>query len=494
MDRIYITRAYYVMVALLGARLFFAAYPPLGVDETYAVAAARGFSLSFFDHPPVAFNAAMFSSVIFGAETPFVFRLPTVLFGIVTAWFMWKIGLELGGPRAGFWTIVLYALSPAFALSGSFIVPDGPLNMGAAICVYWLVRIAQNDAPAPLIHWIWVGLGLAIALASKYQAGLIPVMTLGFAILFGRGRAWFGQPGPYVATILGVFGLLPTLLWNMQNGWASFVFHSARTGDGINLDNFALMFAGQLAYLLPPIAVLAVRAVWRHSARSVAPEQMLLALIALGPIVAFNIIYLFSAKSFPHWTMPGWLFALPLAGLMLSEGSDVLRARAAKWIGGFAVVVFGLVGILAVHLQTGVLTKYTTDEIPAWDRTWDAFDYSGLEGELDKRGLLDGLQIIAARSWIQASYMSTALKGAYPVKVLRGNPHHFPYVPGADAVGRALLLTPDVLGRAAWSDEKLLELAQRTDPDAQVLAPIILQRGGRDYVRVSVIEMTFKQP
>ena len=485
------TTAYLIMAALMLARLFFAAVPPLGVDETYAVAAARGFSLSFFDHPPVAFNAALLSSVIVGVETPFVFRIPTLLFGAVALWMMWRIGCLLGGERVGLWTVALYAASPAFALSGSFIVPDAPLNMAAAICVYWLVRIAQSDGPAPLSHWVWVGLALALALASKYQAALIPVMALVFALFTRTGRRWFAQPGPYVASILGLVGLLPVLLWNIANDWASFSFHTGRTGDGINLDNFALMQAGQILYLLPPIAVLAVMGLWRTATSRPAPTQLLLWLIAMGPIVLFNIVYLFSNKSFPHWTMLGWMFALILTAQMIAGGTDRLQRRARAWVSGVAIVVFGAVALLAIHLQTGVLTRFTHDRPPAWDRTWDAFDYSDLRGELEARDLLDGVGIIAARSWIQAAYMSTALQGEYAVKILRGSPHHFPYLEGADATGPALLLTPDVLGREKWSDEKLLELARATDPNAELLKPIVLQRGGLDYVSVSVIRMSF---
>ena len=87
----------------------------------------------------------------------------------------------------------------------------------------------------------------------------------------------------------------------------------------------ALMQAGQILYLLPPIAVLAVMGLWRTAASRPESAQLLLWLIAMGPIVLFNIVYLFSNKSFPHWTMLGWMFALILTAQMIAGGTDRLQ-------------------------------------------------------------------------------------------------------------------------------------------------------------------------
>jgi len=476
------------VILAVALRLVIVVLMPLGVDESYAVAVAREFTWSFFDHPPIGFWAPVIAANITGLETPFVLRLPDLAFGGASAWLVYLIGRELAGHRAGLWGLGLFALSPAFALAGALILPDGPLEMGSAFAVYWLVRIVKSSGRATIVPWIWVGIGLAIAMASKYQAGLIPVSILVFALVTPVGRRWFVVPGPYVASGIGLIGLAPVIWWNAQNGWASFLFQGGRTGDGLQLANFALMLLGQAVYLLPPVVVVALLGLG-SALRSGRAEQLLVALVALGPIVMFNVLYLFSANSLPHWTMPGWQFAMPLAGVWLAGATPVWRRRAYLWLIGVAAVTYALILLVVLHLNTGVLTRFFYDSPPDWDNTLSAFDYRGLRPALAARGDLDGVQMIAATDWQSAGAMSLAFAGEMPLRVLADKAHHFAYMRGARAGGAALLLSPQPLARAAERLPALLQLARQTDAQARALAPVILQRGGLAYAAVNVIRL-----
>lgn len=485
-DRAYLWKIIWVSLLIRGV---FAAFTPLGVDEVYATAVAREFSWAFFDHPPLGFWAPVAAAELSGIEHAFIYRTPTLIFGTVTTFLIYAIGRELGGSRAGLWAAILYAVAPAFVLAGVFILPDGPLEMGSAFAVLWLVRITKADARAPFGHWILAGLGLAVALASKYQAGLIPISALVFVALSPLGRRWFLSPGLYAASVIGLIGLVPVLLWNSQNAWASFTFHSGRTGDGLSLGNFGVMVLGQALYLLPPVIIFAIIGIKRGLDRN-RPEMLLVSLIALGPIVGFNIIYLMSESSFPHWTMPGWLFALPLAGIWLAEREAEIQQRARRWLIGFGAPVIMLLLVAVLHLNTGVLTRFTYDVPPDWDRTIESFNYKGLRGELEEREDLDGVAMIATLGWIEAGAMSTALQGDWPLRVLGESKHHFAYMSGEEMTGTALLLDPDTLTRSDKSMERLQKLAYSIDPAAKVLDPIILTRGGIPYIAVNAIRLT----
>jgi len=474
-----------ILVLSLLLRILLAALTPLGVDEAYAIAVAREFSWSFFDHPPLGFWSPVVTANLTGLEHPLIYRAPTLIYGTLTTWLLYAIGRDLAGSRAGLWAALVHALTPGFLLAGVIVLPDGPLGVGSAIAVLWLLRNAKSDGPAPMRHWVWLGLGLALALASKYQAALIPIATLVFMLVLPVGRRWFLQPGPYIAALIGLIGLAPVLVWNAGNGWASLAFQSGRTGDGVNVDNLALMLAGQGVYLLPPVIVLAVVALWR-ALRSGLPERQLLALIALGPIIAFNIVYLFSNASFPHWTMPGWIFALPLIGAWLAGSAEPTLRRARNWLLGFAVPAIALLLVLSLHLSTGLLTRFS-EPLPKWDRTTDLFDYSPLYPALQTRGDLADIDVIAARTWITAGFMSTALQGRWPMRVMTGAKHHFPFMSGQNMVGTALLLEPGLIGEAEAKQAAMLQRAQKIDPAAFALEPVILNRGGRPYVAVTVI-------
>lgn len=477
----------------LALRVAIAFALPLGVDENYATAVAREFSWSFFDHPPLSFWAPVLAAKLTGIEAAPIYRLFFLIAGTVTTWALFRIGEVLQSPRAGLWGAVLFSVSPFFLLAGGvFVIPDGMLSAFTALCVLALVKIADKGAGS-VRDWAIVGVWLALALASKYQAGLIPIATLAFALVHPMGRRWLVQPGPWVASAIGLLGLAPVLLWNMGHDWASFAFHEGRTGDGLRLGNFALMAVGQAIYLLPPVFVLAVIGLWRGLRAGATPGMMLTALIALGPIVMFNMIYLMSARSYPHWTMPGWIFALPLAGVWIAQKGEVIARQARIWTGAVAAPIWVLLVALIVHMNTGILTRAFYDEPPAWDRTDDAFRWSDLRPALEARGVLDGVEVLASVHWMEAGAMSTALGGDYPVRLMAGLQHHFQFMSGAHKGGKAILLVPDLLPRQEARAADALAQARAVDPEAQELAPVILQRGTQDYVAVTVISLTLPQ-
>lgn len=474
----------FLFVALLVLRIVLLVTTPLVVDETYAIAVAREFSLSFYDHPPLSFWAPVAFAQLTGLEQAVGYRFPSLVFGTIAAALIWRIGALFGGERAGFWSLAIYAVAPAFTFAGVFVLPDGPLAVGSLFCGYWLVRIVQAT-DAPFRWWIWVGIGLAVALASKYQAGLIPIGVVFFAASNRQYRHWFLSAGPWVAAAIGLIGLLPLVAWNMSHDWASFTFHTGRADSGLNPVNLVQMAVGQLFYLLPAVFVFAVIGLWRSFTRPRRAEVVLFALLALGPILAFNYVFAYSDESFPHWTMPGWLFAVPLAGVALADAE-----RAKKWFIGLSLPFWVLIGVLVMHANTGLLTRNVSGALPEWDRTIEAFDFSGLSTALDERGLLDGVELIAARNWIEGGYISTALGGAYPVRILGNDPHHFQFLEENKKGGKALLLIPKLASDPPSSS--VLDIALETDPLAQERAVLMLKRGPRDYVSVTVFALTLQ--
>lgn len=462
-----------ILIYGLIAKLAFAIYLPLGVDEAYGIAVAREFSWSFFDHPPLGFWSGVFIPKLTGIEHPLAYRFPFLLYGLATTYLMFLIGRKAHSERAGLWSALLYTITPFFFLSGSiFVVPDGPLNLAAAFTVYHLIRIAKQDR-APIRQWIYVGLGLAVAMMSKYQAGLIPIAMVIYALIYSR--RWFGQPGPYIASLIGLIGLAPVIIWNIQNDWISFAFQSGRGGGSLAIGNFLRMILGQMLYLLPPVFVMAIIGLRRAG---------LLGIIALAPIVMFNAIYVTSTNSLPHWTMPGWQFALPLAAIWMVSTETRLR-RARVWVLGFAVPMWALLIVALMHVNIGILTIYNQYP-PDWDDTSEVFDYALLAPALDARGLTP--DVIITTDWINAGRFSTAL-GGVPIKVI-SEPHHFQFMSGNDATGEALLMHPSRLASSSEVSTQLLETALSIDPTAEILLPIILNRGGTPYIAVSIVKLT----
>lgn len=475
----------------LAFKIFLSLLLPLGLDEAYAIAVARDYSWSFFDHPPLSFWLPAAMADVTGIEHRMVFRAPFILAGVLTTWVMYLIGREIGGEKVGLWTALLYALAPFFTVSAGFLaVPDGTLNLFSALAVLGLVRIAARGEADRLVFWVGVGAALALALASKYQAAWLPVAAFLFMLIHRDARGWFLKPGPWLAGVIGLLGLLPVVLWNMQNEWISFTFHTSRAGGGLNPKNLGFMVFGQGLFLLPTALIAAVGGLWLGLRRST-PSHLLLALVALGPILMFNYVYFTSTRSHAHWAMPGWQFALPLAAVWLMSRLEKPRRRVLQWSAGLLVVIWLPLITLVVHANTGLLTRFTHETPPDWDYTLSIYDFGALEGALKERGLWEETDVFMGSSWAFAGILDTFLRHQKPMRVrdLHGA-HHFVFMEQSKATGRVLYMEPTTFRDRDQTDKRLLVEARALDPEAELLPPIILKRGGIDYVHVSLVRLT----
>ncbi|MBE7158289.1 MAG: glycosyltransferase family 39 protein, partial [Rhodospirillales bacterium] len=81
------------------------------------VTAGRVLSLGYFDHPPASWWLAWGAAHLFGTEAPVVVRLPFILLFALSQWLMALITRSVGGPRAAFWAVMAFNLSPVFGLT-----------------------------------------------------------------------------------------------------------------------------------------------------------------------------------------------------------------------------------------------------------------------------------------------------------------------------------------------------------------------------------------
>lgn len=477
------TSLWWLIAAHLGLRLVLGWWLPLGVDESYAIAAARAFSWSFFDHPPLGFWLGAIIAQVTGWETALIYRLPFILLGTVTAWAVWQMG-RLWSERAGMIALILFLIAPHMVLGSSlFVVPDAPLNAGAAVAVLLVLRMVMRGQSTPGL-WVLAGLALAVAMASKYQAGVLALAVLAFLAGSAPYRRWLITPWPWVGAGIGLLGLAPVVIWNLQTDWVSFAFHGQRTGGGLNLSNMAAMLAGQAGYLLPPVMGLACLALWRLRGDH---GIGLLLWTALLPILFFNLTYLFGRDTLPHWTMPGWLFALVLAAVWLDRNAARIRVWRV-WITGFAAAVWALVAVLAVHLPTGMLSRGQSP-VPEWDRQVEIIDLSDLDAELTAGAWLDGISGLAVENWRVGGQVSTGLGGRYPIVVLGDDPRHFQYHRKVE--GEILLVLLDHVSSEV--SEMAAGLAAKAEMKIARKGEVTLDRNGQPQIRLRLYRLIHVQ-
>ena len=475
-----------IILAGTALRLALAGATGLGMDESYSVGSAHQFMLSYVDHAPLHYWAAGIMMWLLHSEASLVVRVPTIIFFAGSTWLMYRLTARLFGARAGLWAATALNITPVFTLAhASWVLPDGPLMffMLATANVVAAILFEELQVRRPLLWWLAAGALGGLALLSKLTGVFVFFGVLLYVLTVPNARRHLGRPGPWLAVAVALVVFSPVLLWNMQHSGVGFSFQTRRLPGGGDIHPlwFLEFLGGQALYLFPLLFVPFAMALWRalRTGRR-DPHAWLIALIAAGPILLFNVISLW-AHSQPHWPMPGWVFTIPLFG----RDAAILAAERPRFARRYMGWSAGIVGVLLAALtwQTvrGGLIPASAD--PRADVTLDLLDWSDLKPALEARGLLGPGAVVASPIWMYAGKVSHALGPDVPVICACGNPQQFRYrYDQSQWNGRDMpVIVPESPGNAhLWTDAA--GFFDRLDP----LPPIEIRRAGQPAITLDV--------
>jgi len=470
----------------------------LGNGESYYFTSARHLSLSYLDQPPLSLWLAHLAMWLTGSVSPLSLRAPFILMFAGTTYLMFALGRTLFGPWPGFYAAALMNLAPVFAIPvASWLQPDGPLMLfclAASVCLAHL--FFTPDLRHPMAWWSLTGLTLGLAMLSKYHAGFLAVGAAAFALRQPRLRRWAIHPGPYVALVIALVVLVPVWVWNGEHGWISFRWQGGRATrvSAIGLFDFARSLVGQALWLLPWIWWLLVVELVRGLRRGREdPRRGFLAWLAVGPIVFFTVVTLWSSLGFHfHWQAPGYLLLFPALGATLAEvlaRHDRRSRTTRRWLGASAVLVSLATVVLVTHANTGWLRVLTPSWAYAWlrktpsDPTLEAYGYQGLEAALARHGLLGRRDLfVFSTRWFQTGKVDYALRGQMPVLNFHRDARNLAFFDRSeDWIGKdGVLVTPGHRREAAERDVALYF------EECRLLEALPVYRGGQVVRTLSI--------
>lgn len=221
-----------VLAVLLGALLLLRvsgliwSQADLFFDEAQYWSWAQEPAFGYYSKPPVIAYAIWVTTALFG-DAEWAVRLSSPLLHTVTAVLVYWLGQRLYDRQVGFWAAAGFAMLPAVSLSSLLISTDVPLLVCWAAGLLALERYlaARTWASAVLL-----GLAIGAGLNAKYAMIYLPACLILYSLLT-RDRRWIlAEPKTYLAFALGAALLIPNLLWNWQNGFATI----AHTRDNAN--------------------------------------------------------------------------------------------------------------------------------------------------------------------------------------------------------------------------------------------------------------------
>ncbi len=371
-----------ILVATI-LRMIVALFLEFGNDEAYYFLYALNLQPNYFDHPPgIALLIRVFTLNLTLTDEFFVRLGPIVCAGIGT-WLTYRLGTLLKNEQTGWFAAILYTASIYTSLlAGTFIIPDSPQVVAwlASLLVMHSILTLPESQPVPIRSWLLFGLLAGVTILCKVHGVFLWASLGGYIIFFQRKR--LTSPGIYLSAAVTAVVISPILIWNIQNDFITYRFHSERLdaqGAWIHLDYFFQTVLGQLLYGNPVNSALVILALWKlKTMRYLSQESLRFVLFNGVPLVAVVSFMSLFNPMLPHWSGPGFMVLTFLAAAYLDEkmvtSGNVGEPRILRF-SAFTIGAMLLVAVLVVQVYPGTFGSLNKSKFGDDDFTLDLYGW-----------------------------------------------------------------------------------------------------------------------
>lgn len=393
MEQAKIKKLLFFLIALSTViRILLAAITELGNDEVYYWTYALFPSLSYFDHPPMVGILIWVTTLGTFIHGELFVRLGAIIAGSLNLWLIFRIGEYIKDSRTGFYASLLYAASLyGSIIAGTFILPDSPQTVFWLLTLFLFMKsILKNpDESGARANLLLAGITAGLAMLCKYHSAFLLLGAACYVIFYNR--SWFKTKELYISLLMTIILFLPVMIWNYSTDFISFRFHSSRIGffsNGININTFLQEFLGQVFYSNPVNFILilaALIALFKNKFEFQKEFKRFLLLTGLPIILIFLSIAL-SARTFPHWSAPGYFSLIIIAAVWLkSKNIDKYFPISVRFSVIFLAVIVVL-GLLALNVIVLITQPQKTNitELGDKDVTLEMYGWKQIGEEFKK--------------------------------------------------------------------------------------------------------------
>lgn len=408
-----------IVVATL-LRMLVAAILEFGNDEVYYFLYALDLQPNYFDHPPaVAWLIRIFTLNLWLTDEFFV-RLGAIACSAAGTLLMYRLGTELKNEQTGWYAAVLYTANLYTSLiAGTFIIPDSPQVVAWLASLLVMHRIMATPIYEPVARRSWLLFGALAGLTILCKVhGVFLWASLGLYILLYE-RRHLTDINLYLGAAVTLVVISPILVWNIQNDFITYRFHSGRVGltDGwIRPMYFLQAVGGQLVYSNPLVSALILVALWKSKTMAYLSAASFRFVLLNGvPLIAVVTFMALFSPMLPHWSGPAVMCLTLLPAAWLDERKTLSGAdRDSRLVMASTGVVGVLVLItLAVILwYPGTLGSERKKNFGDGDFTLDLSGWSEFSGEFrqwlaaeEKSGRVPAGLPFISNKWFPAAHV-----------------------------------------------------------------------------------------
>lgn len=470
-------------ILLLGTifRLWYCTHLELVGDEAYYWLWSRHPDYCYLDKGPVIAWFISAGTALFG-QTVFGIRFFATLLALGTGIGIFFLARRLFSDRVAFWSVLLAALTPLFAVGATLMTIDTVYIFfwTLAALTFWHAKDQTR-----LRWWLLTGVLVGFSMLSKYTGAIELLSFVGFCAWHQPSRAHFRRATLPAMLLVVVLFLVPVIIWNWQHGFPTshFLVHRGALDERMRLRPFeVLSFLGQQAGVISPVLFLGLLAAvcWPRFAPT--PRVQTGYLLAL--FLPLFLVYLI--LSFQKASQANWAAASYVSGLILVAAKWCQADRIYPWARW--VICSGLVIAL---LETALLHETSWLRLPARldpiDRARGSRDLAAQVSALQKSS---GAPVVIANK-----YMTAGLLSFY----LPGQPDTF--MPVSSPPFNQLVLWPTYrekhpLDNAIYVSDsnRMLPSLQEDFPDIQPAGEIQTSQDGRQVNRFYLFVLRRSEP
>jgi hypothetical protein len=405
-----------VSAALLALRLVASGRVGFGDSEALYASYALHPQPAYLDHPGLIGGIAR---AIGGGTAPSAERahLVTSVAATLVPWAMVLACRACGAAlRHAVAVGLVFALVPEIAIGLFAMTPDLPLALSWLGTLTFAARAlgAPPGSRTASVGFAAAGVLAGIAAASKVT-GVLIFTALVAAYASRPARTHVRSAAPWAGLAAGAIVFMPFVAFEAKGGWPMLAHRLVDTqhAAGFSLRNAGALVGGQLAYLSPIVAflaILAAREAWRG--RHDAVGALLFASFAV-PLAVLVPLCLWSRSAEPHWLAPSLLALGPAAARAGTVATRRLIVAQALLSGVIVAAVHAWV------LIPGAVRLAPASYDPRMDLANELYGWptvvGAVRGEARAAGSRPSGTVVVGPHWVICAQLEVALRGEVPV-------------------------------------------------------------------------------
>jgi len=352
-----------IVLGVAALHLAAAAVTPLAFDEAYYWMWSRHLAGGYLDHPPMVAVVIRLGTMLAGTSE-FGIRFASILLTLPMSWAVYRTTeILFASARMAATATLLFNATMIVGVGMMIITPDAPLMAASAFVLFFLAKVLETGRGA---WWLAVGAAVGVALLSKYTALFFGLQILLWLVVVPKLRRWLASPWPYAGGVVAFALFAPVLLWNANNGWASFDKQLGRArATGFTLKYIGELIPAQIAFATPLVFLLGAMGVVALLSRRKpgnAPARALLN-FSFWPILLYFMFHSLHSRIEANWLAPIYPAFAIVAAVAAHEVKWSARWQSVADFSRRWALTGGIIAFILLVLQanTGILNGNARD-------------------------------------------------------------------------------------------------------------------------------------